>query len=57
MMTNMSEVYNNVLKGVQCLPITAIVEEIWTHTVGYFINRATTVRRQLEEGKQGFENM
>lgn len=49
--TNMSEVYNSVLKGVRCVPITTIVEEAWTRTVGYFINRATVARRQLEEGK------
>ena len=51
MTTNMSEVYNSVLKGVRCLPITAIVEETWTRTVGYFVNRAAAAKRQMEEGK------
>lgn len=57
MMTNMSEVYNNVLKDVRCLPITAIVQETWTRTVGYFVNRATAAKRQMDEGKQWSENM
>ena len=57
MTTNMSEVYNSVLKGVWCLPITAIIEETWTSTVGYFVNRATAAKRQMEEGKQWSENM
>ena len=52
MTTNMSEVYNSVLKGVRGLPITAIVQETWTRTVGYFVNRATAANRQMEEGKQ-----
>ena len=44
-MTNMFEVYNSVLKGVRCLLITAIVEETWTRTVGYFVDRSIVARR------------
>ena len=57
MTTNMSEVYNSVLKGVCGLPITAIVQETWTRTVSYFVNRATAAKRQMDEGKQWSENM
>lgn len=54
---NMSEMHNSVLKGVRCLPITTIVDETWIHTVGYFVNRATAAKRQMEEGKQWSESM
>ena len=51
----MSEVYNGVLKGVRSLPITAIVEESWNRTVGYFINRAMMAKKHMDEGKQFLE--
>lgn len=57
MTTYMSEVYNGVLKGVQSLPITAIMKESWNHTVGYFVNRAMMAKKYLEDGKQFSEVM
>ena len=52
MTTNMSEVYNGVLKGVRALPITAVVDETWNRTVGYFVNRAMMAKQHFDEGKQ-----
>ena len=57
MTTNMFEVYNGVLKGVRSLLITAIVEESWNHTVGYFVNRAMMAKKHMEDGKQFSEVM
>ena len=57
MTTNMSEVYNGVLKGVRSLPITAIVAETWNRTVGYFVNRARMAQKHVEENKQYSEVM
>jgi hypothetical protein len=35
----MSEVYNGVLKGVQALPLTALITETWNRTLSYFADR------------------
>ena len=57
MTTNMSECYNGVLKGVRSLPLTAIVDEAWTRTVGYFIDRAVRAKRNLDAGKAWSDKM
>ena len=49
--TNISEVFNGVLKGARNLPITACVENIFFRVVYYF-----TTRREIAEGaiREGF---
>ena len=51
MTSNMSEVYNGVLKGVRALPITALIEETWNRTLSYFADRVTVAKAQVELNK------
>ena len=57
MTTNMSEVYNGVLKGVRALPITALVNETWTRTVSYFTERVVRASARVQLNKQWSEGM
>jgi hypothetical protein len=51
MTTNMSEVYNAVLKGVRSLPITALVAETWSRTVSYFADRVQVAHARVQLNK------
>ena len=57
MTSNMSEVYNGVLKGVRALPITALIEETWNRTLSYFADRVTVAKAQVELNKPWSEKM
>jgi hypothetical protein len=50
MTTNISEVYNNVLKGARSLPVAAILELTFYRTVEYFRTRRTIVNAQHANG-------
>jgi hypothetical protein len=57
MTTNMSEVYNTVLKGVRALPITALVAETWSRTVSYFADRVQVAHARVQQNKIWSEAM
>nr|XP_020159136.2 uncharacterized protein LOC109744432 [Aegilops tauschii subsp. strangulata] len=57
MTSNMSEVYNGVLKGVRALPITTLIEETWNRTLSYFADRVTVAKAQVELNKPWSEKM
>jgi len=57
MTTNMSEVYNAMLKGVRALPITALVAETWSRTVAYFADRVQLAHARVQMNKQWSEAM
>lgn len=50
--TNMSEVFNGVLKGARCLPITALVQMTFFRVNSYFATRRSWSKRRLEEGHE-----
>ncbi|XP_021741484.1 uncharacterized protein LOC110707748 [Chenopodium quinoa] len=49
---NMSEVFNGVLKGARCLPITALVQMTFFRVNSYFATRRSWSKRRLEEGHE-----
>jgi hypothetical protein len=57
MTTNMSEVYNGVLKGVRALPITALITETWNRTLSYFANRVQVANARDALNKPWSEKM
>ena len=57
MTSNMSEVYNGVLKGVRALPITALIEETWYRTSSYFADRVMVANVQVVMGKAWSEKI
>lgn len=57
MTSNMSEVYNGVLKGVRALPITALIDETWNRTVSYFADRVTVAKALVDLNKTWSEKM
>jgi len=52
MTTNMSEVFNGVLKGARCLPITALVKMTFHRVNSYFATRRSLGKRRVEEGHE-----
>ena len=48
--TNMSEVFNGVMKGVRCLPITSLVRMTFNRVNEYFAKRRNLGRKRLENG-------
>nr|XP_051221541.1 uncharacterized protein LOC127339766 [Lolium perenne] len=57
MTTNMSEVYNGVLKGVRALPITALITETWNRTLSYFADRVQVANARDALNKPWSEKM
>ncbi|XP_071683613.1 uncharacterized protein [Lolium perenne] len=57
MTSNMSEVYNGVLKGVRALPITALITETWNRTLSYFADRVQVANTRYVMNKQWSEKM
>ena len=43
MTTNMSEVFNSVLKGARSLPLTALVQLTFSHLNNYFVPKGNKV--------------
>ncbi|XP_021724591.1 uncharacterized protein LOC110691915 [Chenopodium quinoa] len=50
--TNMSECFNEVMKGARCLPIKAIVEMTFFRVNSYFVTRRGWGKRRLDEGHE-----
>ena len=50
--TNLSECYNNVLKGTRHLPITALVQHTFYKCVSYFADRADKARSLTSAGQR-----
>lgn len=50
MTTNLFEVFNNVLKGAQNVPITAYVWMTFYHIIDYFVLKCKAVAVRLSEG-------
>ena len=57
MTSNMSEVYNGVLKGVRALPITALIQETWNRTLSYFADRVQVAGAQVAMNKRWSEKI
>jgi hypothetical protein len=57
MTTNMSEVYNGVLKGVRALPITALITETWNRTLSHFADRVQVANARDALNKPWSEKM
>ena len=57
MTSNMSEVYNGVLKGVRALPITALIQETWNRTLSYFADRVQVANAQVAMNKPWSEKI
>ena len=52
MTTNMSEVFNNVLKGARNLPFTALVQLTFFHFNNYFVARREQGANRLASNEQ-----
>ncbi|XP_021735162.1 uncharacterized protein LOC110701861 [Chenopodium quinoa] len=50
--TNMSEVFNGVLKGARCLPITALVQMTFHRVNSYFETRRSRGKKRLDDGHE-----
>jgi hypothetical protein len=57
MTSNMSQVYNGVLKGVRALPLTALITETWNHTLSYFADRVHVANALVGMNKPWCEKM
>ena len=57
MTSNMSEVYNGVLKGVRALPVTALIHETWNRTLTYFADRVQVANARDIMGKAWSEKI
>jgi hypothetical protein len=53
MTTNMSEVFNFILKGIHSLPISGIVDYTFHKYNEYFVSRWEKARQSLEKGNVG----
>jgi hypothetical protein len=52
MTTNISEVFNFILKGIRSLPVSGIVDYTFHKCNEYFVNRWERARRSLAKGKR-----
>ena len=57
MTTNISEVYNNVLKGARGLPVTAILELTFYRTNEYFRDRRAKANEKLANGQMWVDDI
>jgi hypothetical protein len=57
MNSNMSEVYNGMLKGVRALSITTLIAEIWNWTLSYIANIVQVVNARYKMNKQWSEKI
>ena len=51
MTSNMIECFNNVLKGVLCLPVTAILKYTFFKLNEYFLRHSQTTAKWIDEKK------
>ena len=55
MTTNISECFNDILKGAWGLPITALIEFTWSKLVEYFHDQHKEYHYELSKGKKWSE--
>ena len=52
--TNLSEIFNSILRGARNMPITAYIQMIFYRLVKYFNTRHVQVLRYVEENSNNF---
>jgi hypothetical protein len=55
--SNISEVYNGVLKEVRALPLTTLITKTWNRTLSYFIDRVQVANALVGMNKPWCEKM